>query len=98
MTNDVLDAPQALELGLAHGGAPVHRGLDSRIEPDELPARFEPAEEITGVVGLSRGLEVARHAFGEPGDEVERLLIRPVEQPGVPRPDPADHLRRHAVF
>ncbi len=92
--DDVLDAPQAGELVLADGGAPVHRRPDRRVEPDELPAGLEPSEQIVDVLGLRRGFQVERHSLDEPGNELERLLVGPVKQPGVPRPDPADRLRR----
>jgi hypothetical protein len=81
--NDILDAPQSPELGLAHGGAPVHSGLDGWVKPDKLPAGFEPAEEIAGVGGLSCGLKVERHPLYELGEELERLLEGPVEEPGA---------------
>ena len=75
----MLDAAQEVELAFAHGRAPVHRGLDGRIDPDELSRRLEPAEEIVDVARVGRGLEAERHAFDERRDEVERLLPLAVE-------------------
>ena len=86
-----------LPSSLAHGRAPVHGGLDRRVEPDELSAGLEPGEQIADVLRLCRGLQVERHSLDEPGDQLSRLLKRPVKEPGVPRPDPTDHLRRHTV-
>ena len=55
--DNVLDLPQAGELILADGRAPVHHGLDRRVEPEELPAGLEPAEQVVDVLGLRRRLE-----------------------------------------
>ena len=48
-------------------------------------------------LGLGRCLQVERHALDQPGQEFERLLERPVQEPGIARPDPADRVGRHAI-
>ena len=77
-------------LSRADDRAAEHRRLDGRVEAKELAARLEPAEEVVEVLGLGEGLQREREALDGGGDQVEWLPGRPVHQPGVPRPDPAD--------
>ena len=57
--HDVLDRCGARSSSLdAHGGTPVHRGFDRRVEADQLSACLEPSEEVVDRLGLGRGFEV----------------------------------------
>ena len=86
----VLDEAKRVQFKRAHGGTPIHRGLNIRIHAEEHLAGLEPAEEVRDVLRLSRGLERERYPLDERPDEFQRLLERAVEEPGVPWPDPPD--------
>ena len=63
-----------------------------------LSRGLEAVEQVIGRGRPGRGLHLKGDPFEEIADELARLKVATVEQPGLPGLDPADRFRRHPVF
>ena len=95
--NDVLDAPQKLELGDGQRGRVVHGRRNIRIEAKQLPTGFQPGEQVVHTLGLCRRFNASRQAVDSVGHKLERLDLGPVPHPGIAGLNPTNLVRVYTV-
>ena len=98
-THDILHLPQCFQFRPAYGRTPKHRRQYVVIEPQQLTGVTQQLKQVLDGFGFTNQLHLKRSGTHTLFEELAaRLEMSTVDEPRVPRHDPADSACRNSVI